>query len=123
MGFADAQPILRSKRIAGLPRNDGFDASDSKRMTASAIGAGVATKPVVVWSVIAVVPVRRHLRALTKGITDEAYENDEADRCNNPIRHDLIHPSRLAAMRHTLRGISLTFTAGSDRDSSQILST
>src|SRR6202030_3358732 len=39
---------------------------------------------------VAVAPIRRDLRALAKGISNEAEENNETDRCKNPIGHHLI---------------------------------
>jgi hypothetical protein len=73
--------------------NDGFAAVGSERMTAavcrSAVGragpAATLTRPK-----IAVASIRRDLRALTKGITDETEEDHKTDRRKNPIGHDLV---------------------------------
>jgi hypothetical protein len=44
----------------------------------------------VIRPVVAIVPIPFDLRTLAKGKADEAEENDETNRCNNPIGHHLI---------------------------------
>ena len=63
----------------------------SNGMTADITRAAVSIRAREAWPEVAVVPIRRDLRALAKGISDEAEENNEADWCKNPIEHDLIH--------------------------------
>ena len=81
------------KRFAFVAGNDGFEAFRSKRMTAAVCRSAIARISIrarEAWPEVAVASVRRDLRALTKGITDEAEENYKADRCENPIGHDLV---------------------------------
>jgi hypothetical protein len=49
------------------------------------------------WPIVAIVPVRRYPRALTKCKADEARKANQADQRNEPVRQN--KPSRVTASR------------------------
>jgi hypothetical protein len=52
---------------------------------------------------IVIASILRNLRALAKGIEDEAQEKDRAERAKNPIGHRLIHSVDVVSITATIR--------------------
>ena len=109
------------KRFAFVAGNDGFEAFRSKRMTAAVCRSAIARISIrarEAWPEVAVATIRRDLRALTKGITDKAEENDDTDGCKNPIGHD---PILRLGNNLIVSQQGFTLLTSRDRNSRQIL--